>query len=167
MNHVSVRRTAGGGRVGGGYRNCDRAGSVECPGRNGSTGTNAVRSGLFAEKATNVLMTAAKIVIASALLAGAAVSGIGPAQAQPVAPGASGPYHWCPGDRWGVLHPDTGRGGPPMGTNWDMSVCHTWWGVVSGHGNVGPSVWDGPDPPPPDALVRPACGFPFMCSGTP
>lgn len=112
------------------------------------------------------MTTAIKLALVSALAA-AAMSGIGTGHAQPVPPGASGPYHWCPGDHWNVLHPDTGRGAPPAGTDWDMTVCHTWWAVVYGHGNVGPSVWDGPDPPPPEALVRPPCGFPFMCSGTP
>jgi hypothetical protein len=126
-------------------------------------------------------------VIAGALLSGGlAVAGLGltaaTAQAQPpvvppmhglfpedgpVPPGASGPYTWCPGDRIGVLHPDTGRGGPPPDTNWDMSRCHTWYGVRYGLGNVGPSVWEGTTPPPPEATQPGPCGFPFMCSGTP
>jgi hypothetical protein len=89
---------------------------------------------------------------------------------EPVPPGASGPYKCCPGDPMG-LRPSTGHGCPSgsegLGVNWDRSQCHTWWGVVWGHGNVDASVWEGPDPPPPEATQKPWCGFPFMCSGTP
>lgn len=83
----------------------------------------------------------------------------------PVPSGASGPYQCCPEDEAGGLHPQTGRGCPSDVFAWDKSGCHTWWGVYWGHGNVSPSVWEGPDAPPPDALQRPWCGFPFMCSG--
>jgi hypothetical protein len=111
-------------------------------------------------------------ICAGALLAGGlAVAGVGlaagPAAADPVPLGASGPYTWCPGEPMSGLHPQTGRGGPGLEVQWDMTHCHTWWGVQWGHGNVYPGVWDGPDPPPPDARQRPPCGFPFMCSGTP
>lgn len=88
----------------------------------------------------------------------------------PVPPGASGPYKCCPGDGMGIRGA-TGHGCPPgsqgLGVNWDRSVCHTWWGVLWGHGNVDTSVWEGTDPPPPEATQKPPCGFPFMCSGTP
>jgi hypothetical protein len=45
---------------------------------------------------------------------------------------------------------------------WDMTVCHTWYRVTSGYGNVpevldnggtslsGSSVWDGENPPGPN-----------------
>jgi hypothetical protein len=118
-------------------------------------------------------------IIARALLSGgvaAAFLSLGAATAQaspgplptdgPVPPGASGPYTCCPQDRAGGLHPQTGRGCPGPGVNWDTNVCHTWYGVVWGHGNASPSVWEG-GPPPPEATQKPACGFPFMCSGTP
>lgn len=115
-------------------------------------------------------------IIASALLSGgaaAALLGLGAATAQaqppgdgPVPPGASGPYTCCPQDRAGGLHPQTGRGCPGTGVNWDANACHTWYGVVWGHGNVAPGVWEG-GPPPPEATRKPWCGFPFMCSGTP
>jgi hypothetical protein len=88
------------------------------------------------------------------------------AQDGPVPPGASGPYKCCPEDQAGGLRPQTGRG-CPFGVNWDKSQCHTWWGVYWGHGNVSPGVWEGPEPPPPEALQKPWCGPPFMCSGTP
>jgi hypothetical protein len=114
-----------------------------------------------------------KKILAGALLSGIAVTGMvlapGTAQARPrsltpihgllpvdgpVPPGASG------------LHPQTGRGCPPN-MNWDKTQCHTWYGVVWGHGNVSPGVWEGTGPPPPEATQKPWCGFPFMCSGTP
>lgn len=85
----------------------------------------------------------------------------------PVPPGASGPYQCCPEDRSGGLHPQTGRGCPGTQVNWDWAQCHTWYGVYWGHGNVAPGVWEGAGPPPPEALQKPWCGFPFMCSGTP
>jgi hypothetical protein len=111
-------------------------------------------------------------VVAKALLSGlAAATGmgltLGGAQAQPVPPGASGPYTCCPQDQANGLSPATGRGCPGADVDWDKSQCHTWWGVYWGHGNVAPSVWEGPDAPPPEALQKPWCGFPFMCSGTP
>jgi hypothetical protein len=77
-----------------------------------------------------------------------------------------GPYQWCPGQsmQW-----PTGPWGLPV--VWDMNVCHTWWVVVYGQGNVPmadgrPSViWEGDNPPPPthhDPLCPPgrAC-FPW------
>lgn len=121
-----------------------------------------------------------RMMIAGALISGgiAATIGLGtdvaiaqarPSVMQPVrGPLGGGPWTWCPGDPLdGAIHTTTGRGSPPPGTEWDMSRCHTWWGVLWGHGNVGPSVWDGPDPPPAEATNKPPCGFPFMCSGTP
>jgi hypothetical protein len=126
-----------------------------------------------------------KKIFAGALLSGVAITGmgltLGSAQAQPrsvprvhgllpedgpVPPGASGPYTCCPGDEKSGLHPQTGRGCPSL-IDWDKTRCHTWWGVYSGHGNVAPGVWEGPDAPPSEALQKPWCGFPFMCSGTP
>jgi len=85
----------------------------------------------------------------------------------PVPPGASGPYKCCPGDEKSGLHPGTGRGCPGTGVSWDAGLCHIWYGVYWGHGNVAPGIWEGPEPPPPEALKKPWCGFPFMCSGTP
>jgi hypothetical protein len=56
----------------------------------------------------------------------------------------SGPCHWCPGD-------------PPVQTGnlrvnpvvWDETVCHTYWYVYSGQGNVAQNIWEGEVPPPP------------------
>ncbi len=89
------------------------------------------------------------------------------AQDGPVPPGASGPYICCPGQEHSGLNPQTGRGCPGTDVNWDKGQCHTWYGVYWGHGNVAPPIWEGPQPPPQEALQKPWCGFPFMCSGTP
>ena len=56
----------------------------------------------------------------------------------------SGPCHWCPGD-------------PPVQTGnlrvnpvvWDNNVCHTYWYVYHGQGNVAQNIFEGPVPPPP------------------
>jgi hypothetical protein len=58
----------------------------------------------------------------------------------------AGPYTWCPGD-----DPGGGPGGPfnsPGPPNWDWNVCHSWYSVNFGQGNVSPTIWDGPNPPP-------------------
>jgi hypothetical protein len=60
---------------------------------------------------------------------------------------------------------DTHTGGPGLGVNWDMGICHKWWAVNSGMGNVSGNVWDGDNPrPPPEALEPRQCPpFAFMC----
>jgi hypothetical protein len=83
----------------------------------------------------------------------------GTAQAEP-----GGPHRWCPGQsmEWPT--------GPFNQVAWDMSVCHTWWTVGYGQGNVAsnygptppgvPSIWDGDDPPapaPPQPCIIPFC----------
>src|SRR4051812_24024697 len=77
--------------------------------------------------------------------AGLALSlGAGTAQAN-----NQGPFQWCPGDP--MSYP-----GPGSNFVWDMNICHTWYRVDYGKGNV-PSnrppppesnIWDGEDPPP-------------------
>jgi hypothetical protein len=73
-----------------------------------------------------------------------------------------GPHRWCPGQsmEWPT--------GPWGQVDWDMTVCHTWWGVGYQQGNLPlnygdhePSdVWEGDNPPPPPP---PQCNAP----GTP
>jgi hypothetical protein len=85
--------------------------------------------------------------------------GEGTAEAQP-----RGPWRWCPG-----------QGTPYGGAIWDNSVCHTFWIVAPGLGNVdGPSVhnvWDGDNPPgdpPPPNLPPGLCRSEFppqTCDG--
>lgn len=66
----------------------------------------------------------------------------------------AGPCHWCPGD-------------PPVQTGnvlvypvvWDETVCHTYWYVYSGQGNVAHNIFEGevpPPPPPPPPGITPA-----------
>lgn len=66
--------------------------------------------------------------------------GAGTANADPGYIDPIGPYHWCPG-------------GPPLDVNWDQSICHTYWHVATGAGDVGGpgdlhnNIWEGPNPP--------------------
>jgi hypothetical protein len=63
----------------------------------------------------------------------------------------AGPCHWCPGD-------------PPVQTGnlrvnpviWDNNVCHTYWYVYFGQGNVAQNIWEGEGPPPPPPPWPPA-----------
>jgi hypothetical protein len=101
------------------------------------------------------------------VVGGLAVSGLGltagsaEAQPGPVPLGAwpgcpndhpDGPCRWCPGD-------------PPVQTGnlrvnpviWDEGVCHTYWYVYFGQGNVAQNIFEGdtpPPPPPPLALIN-------------
>jgi hypothetical protein len=76
--------------------------------------------------------------------------GAGTAQALP-----DGPYTWCPGQSKGPYMPQWGQPGPAAPgpqIQWDWSVCHTYYLVSWGQGNVdGPdrSIWDGDNPPGP------------------
>jgi hypothetical protein len=101
------------------------------------------------------------------MLLGAVPGVVGTAQALPGAPvplnawpgcpedNPSGPCHWCPGD-------------PPVQTGnirvypvvWDDSICHTYWYVYSGQGNVAHNIWDGELPPPPPPPPPPGISFP-------
>jgi len=56
---------------------------------------------------------------------------------------------WCPGQS---MNSPTG---PGADKTWDMNVCHTWWFVKSGYGNVQTTsgriainVFEGENPPP-------------------
>lgn len=64
-----------------------------------------------------------------------------------------GPCRWCPGD-------------PPVQTGnlrvnpvvWDNNVCHTYWYVYHGQGNVAANIFEGeapPAPPPPPPNLTP------------
>lgn len=105
----------------------------------------------------------AKRTAATALLAGAgALAGLvfTPATANAEPGRATGPITWCPGQYQGFAG---GTGRP----NWDWNVCHTYWWVSSGSGNVAKNVWEGELPPPDIPLAnlsRPAvnCGL-FFC----
>jgi hypothetical protein len=55
-----------------------------------------------------------------------------------------GPCRWCPGQPL-----------PPTGNHvtnpviWDNNICHTYYYVYFGQGNVAQNIWDGDNPPPP------------------
>lgn len=94
-----------------------------------------------------------KRAVAGALLSlGVAVAGLasgaGVAEADPSS--NYGPHRWCPGQS---LEWPTGPWGQVV---WDMNVCHTWYAVGYGQGNVpmktgSPSyIYEGNDPPPND-----------------
>lgn len=96
-------------------------------------------------------MESRKRLIGSVLLAtGIAVAGaglsIGTAHA---VTDPTGPFTWCPGD-------------PPVETGnkrinpviWDESICHEYWFVYFGQGNVAQNIWDGPNPPGPPPDIR-------------
>lgn len=62
----------------------------------------------------------------------------------------TGPFQWCPGQPL-----------PAWGLVWDMSVCHSYYKVGYGQGNVdnsvgyppgSPNIWDGDNPPPPNVM---------------
>lgn len=89
---------------------------------------------------------------------GLAVGG-GIAQAQPgpfaADDGGWGPsQHWCPGEQ---PEPRTGNHiTDPL--NWDWNVCHTYYFLWPGMGNVSSMIWDGENPPPrPPPLVGLYC----------
>jgi len=62
-----------------------------------------------------------------------------------------GPHRWCPGEPL-----------PPTGNHvtnpviWDNNVCHTYYYVYFGQGNVAQNIWDGDNPPPPPPPAPPA-----------
>jgi len=94
-----------------------------------------------------------RFIVGALVSAGVAVASLGlaagTAQAQPGLPfptddgGWGPPRQWCPGQSLWI----TGN----HVTNpviWDNNVCHTYYMVDFGMGNVAQNVWDGPNPPP-------------------
>ena len=93
-------------------------------------------------------------VSAALVLGGLTTTAVGVAEARPAPapqswPGCppdnpAGPCRWCPDD-------------PPVQTGnlrvnpvvWDQSVCHTYWYVLPGQGNVANNISEGAVPPPP------------------
>ena len=105
-----------------------------------------------------------KKIIAGALFSAGLAAGVGlaagPAHADPF---PAQPHNWCPGQAL-----------PFTGMQWDMGVCHTWYEVPFGQGNVRMVSVQGntlpsfisadipppmltPPPPPPPQPPHPFC----------
>jgi hypothetical protein len=98
----------------------------------------------------------AGLATTAAVSGGLGLAGLGlagTAQADPAADWGYGPHQWCPGQSMQLPQ------GPGDQYSWGMHVCHTWYRVHYGDGNVRdrygtPSdAWDGPNPPPPPPAV--------------
>lgn len=72
-----------------------------------------------------------------------------------------GPNQWCPGDS--LFHLTQNHVANPI--NWDMKVCHTYYYVPWGQGNVGQDIWEGPNPPGPQTLPPPGPTAPPLPPG--
>lgn len=103
----------------------------------------------------NATRTLRRIIGAALFSGGVAVTGLGLAAGSAHATG--GPFQWCPGQPLDRALANIA---------WDMNVCHTWYAVAYGQGNVsrtdggGSSVWEGPDPPMGPPTMN--CGL-FWC----
>jgi hypothetical protein len=64
-----------------------------------------------------------------------------------------GPNEWCPGDS--LFHLTQNHIVDPV--TWDMNVCHTYYHVAPDQANQGQGIYEGPNPPPPQA---PPMGWP-------
>jgi len=99
--------------------------------------------------------------IATTVLLSGSVAGVVGAGTAHADQGPYGPKHWCPGE---VPVPKTGNHvTDPL--NWDWNVCHTYWIVLPGQGNVSSLIWDGdnpPAPPPPPPGLN-FCPIPPWC----
>lgn len=64
------------------------------------------------------------------------------------------PHRWCPGQSLWITGNHVTN---PV--HWDESICHTYYVVYWGQGNVAQNIWDGPDPPPPPPPPPPGLNF--------
>jgi hypothetical protein len=108
----------------------------------------------------SMIRSAAGVVVCGGLGLATVGLGAGVAHALP-----DGPYTWCPGQTRNAHNPGPGGGpaSPGPSVQWDWNVCHTYWIVSWGQGNVGGpdrSIWDGGNPPPP--LPRPWSPLPGL-----
>jgi hypothetical protein len=94
--------------------------------------------------AHHIKKTVGKALLSGGLAVASLGLGVGTAQAIP-----DGPHTWCPGQSRGAPN------GPGPGTLWDWNVCHTFYFVGYGQGNVpasygeASSIWEGDNPPGP------------------
>ena len=119
-------------------RSCEKTVRPVCGCGSSSVTGDTGRDKNYGDNDDRMSRLAATVLVSGGLgLAGlnAATAYADPGYIEPI-----GPYHWCPG-------------GPPLDVNWDQSVCHTYWHVATGAGNVGgpddlhDNDWDGPNPP--------------------
>jgi hypothetical protein len=116
---------------------------------------DAPESGQSRVTGPGLVSIATTVVAAIGLGLAGLTLGAGTAEAVP-----DGPFTWCPGQSmdW-PAGPNVTYGGIPDDYKWDMGICHTWYKVSWGYGNVpralvgapslsGSSVWDGDNPPP-------------------
>lgn len=74
----------------------------------------------------NITRNRKPLIVRAAMAGCVAVAVFGPApESAHGDPFSPQPQHWCPG-----------QGLPFSGMQWDMSVCHTWYMVPVGQGNV-------------------------------
>jgi hypothetical protein len=123
--------------------------------------SNSVDGITVSSSSKSVVSVARRVFIglATTVLVSATLGlGAGTAHAYP-----NGPYQWCPGEQ-------TRRN-----LDWDQSVCHTYWIVQHGQGNVGgtaivadgtplANIWEGDNPPasaPPPNLPPGLCRSEF------
>jgi hypothetical protein len=91
-----------------------------------------------------------RLVVAALVSGGVAAAGLGlaagTASAQPGLPTDDGgwgpPHQWCPGQSLWISGNHVTN--PVI---WDNNVCHTYYVVNFGMGNVAQNIWDGPNPP--------------------
>lgn len=100
---------------------------------------NRVRQGLH----KRIRLALAVAALVPGVLGGSALA-VGPGTARADDGGWGPPQHWCPGQ---LPLPATGNHvTDPL--NWDWNVCHTYYFLWPGMGNVSNLIWDGENPPP-------------------
>ena len=102
----------------------------------------------------HITPTLKKVITCALLTGGVAVGGLGVSAGTAAAHPGPAPIpmdnpDWGPAKRWcpGESLPATGNHVTDPFRGWDMSVCHTYYYLYPGMGNVSNMIWDGEDPP--------------------
>jgi hypothetical protein len=101
----------------------------------------------------NTSSTHKKMMASALLCSGLSLAGLGAGAGTAWA--TDGPITWCPGQS---MEQPTGPNRSGTQYDWNMGVCHTWYRVSYGFGNVfkivdgtrtlsGSSAWEGDNPP--------------------